>query len=129
MEISAMLSNLKKLLSFKSVSSQSIPSPLILAASNRSGLSETRVYNKVIESMKKMDIPVGDMPDGSPNLYTTLTYIIIQEILNDIRENAKIQVAIEPFGNVTTTGTDAVGIPVVTNGVVTNIQTGSAIIN
>lgn len=129
MEISEMLSNLKNLLGFKSVKSQSIPTPLVLAASSRTGISETRVYNKMVEHMKKLDIPVGNLPDGSPNPNAILIYLLIQEIYNDIRENAKIQVAIEPFGNVTATGTDAVGIPVVTNGVVTTIQTGGAVIS
>jgi hypothetical protein len=129
MEITQMLSNLKNLLGFKSVKSQSIPTPLVLAASSRTGISETRVYNKMVEHMKKLDIPVGNLPDGSPNPNAILFYLLIQEIYNDIRENAKIQVAIEPFGNVTATGTDAVGIPVVTNGVVTTIQTGGAVIS
>jgi hypothetical protein len=129
MEISQMLSNIKNLLGFKSVKSQSIPTPLILAASSRTGISETRVYNNMINHMKKLDIPVGNLPDGSPNPNAILIYLLIQEIYNDIRENAKIQVAIEPFGNVTATGTDAIGIPVVTNGVVTSIQTGGAVIS
>jgi hypothetical protein len=129
MEITQMLSNLKNLLGFKSVKSQSIPTPLVLAASSRTGISETRVYNKMVEHMKKLDIPVGNLPDGSPNPNAILIYLLIQEIYNDIRENAKIQVAIEPFGNVTATGTDAIGIPVVTNGVVTTIQTGGAVIS
>lgn len=124
-----MLSNIKNLLGFKSVKSQSIPTPLILAASSRTGISETRVYNNMINHMKKLDIPVGNLPDGSPNPNAILIYLLIQEIYNDIRENAKIQVAIEPFGNVTATGTDAIGIPVVTNGVVTSIQTGGAVIS
>lgn len=129
MEITQMLSNLKNLLGFKSVKSQSIPTPLVLAASSRTGISETRAYNKMIEAMKKLDIPVENLPDGSPNPNAILEHIRFQIIFDELRENAKIQVAIEPFGNVTATGTDALGIPVVTNGVVTTIQTGGAVIS
>lgn len=129
MDISTMLSNIKKLLSFKSVSSQSLPSPLVLAGSSRTGLSETRVYNKMIEHMKKLDIPVDNLPDGSPNPNVILIYLLVHEMYNDIRENSKIQVAIEPMGNVTSTGVDAIGIPVTTQGFITDIQTGGAVIS
>jgi hypothetical protein len=129
MDISTMLSNIKNLLSFRSVKSQNVPTPLVLAASTRSGMSETRAYNKMIDHMKKLGIPVGDLPDGSPNPNAVLEYLRIQVIMDELRNEAKIQVAIEPLGNVTSTGTDAVGIPVVTNGVVTTIQTGGAVIS
>ena len=129
MDISSMLKNLKNLLNFKSTNSQSIPSTMRLLAAERPGLSVIKCYNEYIEIKKKLNIPIGTLPDGSVNPDDVLAYSMFEIIINALKNDAKIETAIQPLGKVTSVGTDAVGVPVTTQGYITDIQVGGTTIS
>lgn len=129
MDISIVISQLKNLLSFNNIKSTTIPPPLILASSNRSGLSSTKSTQNVLKKKQEIGLPVGTLPDGKPNLDDAMISFIIQEVFRALQEDAKIQIAIEQFGSVTSSGVAGPGIPVSTQGIVTTIQTGGGIIS
>jgi len=101
---------------------------IICAIAKRKGLSTINSTANVVEEMNKMGIPVGDMPDGSPNLTVGIEYSRWKEIVRTFHEDAKIQTSVTP-GNTTFTGTGAnAGGPVVVQGVNTNAGPGYGLI-
>jgi len=84
---------------------------------------------KFIEDLNKMGIPIGDMPDGSPNLTIGVEYARWKEIVRTFHEDAKIQTSNVP-GGVSFTGAGAnAGGPVVVEGVNTNASPGYGLIS
>ena len=53
------------------------------------GLSVINSTANVIEDLNKMGIPIGDMPDGSPNLTIGVEYARWKEIVRTFHEDAK----------------------------------------
>jgi len=82
--------------------SKSVPSPLLLLSKSRSGISQTRIANKVISKLPQ--IRQTDEPEE------TYVRVLVDAIVKEILENGKIEVAINP-GAITTivTGTSPVG--------------------
>lgn len=81
---------------------KSLPSPILLLARNRSGISQTRISNEVIAKLPQ--IRQTDEPEE------TYVRVLVDAIVKEILENGKIEVAVNP-GAVTTivTGTSPVG--------------------
>ena len=129
MTITDVISNLKTILSFNNIKSSSVPPPLVLAAADRSGLSATKSTQNILKKKQELGLPVGTLDDGTTNLDDIMIGYIIQEIFRALQEDAKIQIAVEQFGSVTSSGVAGPGIPVTTEGVVTTIQTGGGIIS
>lgn len=106
-----------------------VPSPLILLAdTNKKGISARDVAKKIIIRQAEAGAPVGPLPDGNESVSEKMEYIRIQEIFQHLIENAKIKVVLPPGTPVTATGVGADGIPVTVQGATTGIATGSAII-
>lgn len=128
MEIKEILGELGKILSFSNTKTPPTPLPLRLKGSSRSGLSTTKITQNVLKRWQEIGIPVGTLPDGSLNINDQSVQILIEEIINDIKNNARLEIAIEPFGTVTASGVAGPGLPVQVVGIVTTIQAGSGII-
>ena len=71
---------------------------------------------------------VGDVFGDGPNTAQAMELIRIQEIMNALLNEAKIEVVIPPGVSVTTVGVGNLGIPVISNGVTTNMAIGSGVI-
>lgn len=95
------------------------PQLLFCTAIRRPGMSASEVASRIITNNVALGIETGTNPDGTPNIVNQYTYNIVKEVLNEIKRNAVVHVAI-PVGSimVQTNGANAGG-PVV--GVGSNI--------
>lgn len=70
--------------------------PLLLkcTALNRPGLSAYKIATQIIQNNKLIGIPVEDNPDGSANMINQYTYNVVKCIVDAIKYDATVQVAI-----------------------------------
>lgn len=82
----------------------SIPPVLLLCEIlNRPGLSATALAAAVIAQLAAKGFPTGKNPDGSENMNNQFIYILCQELINEIKNNAVVESAI-PTGTISATG-------------------------
>ena len=123
-----LLKTLTKLFNGIKTPARPIPAPIVLTGSQtRSGLSAQRITANAIARFGEAGAPTGAMPDGSPNVFEGVVKIIIEELVKEIQINGKVQIAIAPGIQVTSTGANAGG-PVVTQGASIEIVGGTGII-
>lgn len=70
------------------------PFLLKCTALNRPGLSAYKIASRIIENNKALGIPVEDNPDGTANLINQYTYNVVKCIVDAIKNDASVQVAI-----------------------------------
>ena len=70
------------------------PFLLKCTALNRSGLSAYKIASRIIENNKALGIPVEDNPDGTANLINQYTYNVVKCMVDAIKNDASVQVAI-----------------------------------
>lgn len=63
-------------------------------ALTRPGLSAYRITSEIIKNNEKLEIPVGDNRDGKPNMINQYTYNVVKCIVDAIKNDASVQVAI-----------------------------------
>jgi hypothetical protein len=83
----------------------SIPLPLLLAVPALPGYSANRAFINYIGELQKLGLPVGPLPDGSPNLGLISDFALLTGQAKELNENAKTEFAIPPLpvaGAVTT---------------------------
>lgn len=70
--------------------------PILLksTALDRPGLSAYKIASQVIQNNKSLGIPTEDNPDGSSNLVNQYTYNIVKCVIDAIKNDATVQVAI-----------------------------------
>jgi hypothetical protein len=70
--------------------------PLLLkcTALSRPGLSAYKIAAQIIQNNKALGIPVEDNPDGTANLINQYTYNVVKCIVDAIKNDASVQVAI-----------------------------------
>lgn len=95
----------------------SIPPILLLCEiMNRPGLSAIALSAAVIARLQKEGFDTGVNPDGSPNMNNKFVYIMCEELIKEIKENAVVESSI-PTAAITVTGTGGnAGGPVVVTG-------------
>jgi hypothetical protein len=93
-----------------------IPVPaimLICSTIKRPGLSPMLIASRIITRQQDFGAPVGVNIDGSPNMMNQMFYVVADEIVNALKMEGKVEIAIPP-GGITTIGTGAnAGGPVV----------------
>ena len=60
----------------------------------RPGLSAYKIASRIIENNKALGIPVEDNPDGTANLINQYTYNVVKCMVDAIKNDASVQVAI-----------------------------------
>jgi hypothetical protein len=105
---------------------QSLPTQLILASKSRPGLSPSLIASRIIERQAEAGIPVGPLPSGKDSPKEIMWRIAMEEIVTALTTEMKIDIAVQPGGQSTVTGT-AGPIPVVGTAIKTTIDGGSAI--
>jgi len=78
-----------------------VPPFLVSAASLRPGTSALGTFEKLIGKLQEQGIPVGDLPDGSPNLFMLSQFALIQSQEEERTDNGAAQGVIM-FGQVIT---------------------------
>lgn len=106
-----------------------LPPPLILTGGNlRPGLSARKIAARVISRQSDAGAPIGALPDGSQSVAEAMEVIRIEEIINALITEAKIDVVIPPGISISAVGVGNFGIPVVSQGATTNFGTGQGIL-
>ncbi len=127
-KISELLSIITKTLNTYRTPPPKIPNALLLTGSKlRPGLSPTLITSKIISRQNEAGAPIGTLPSGSENISEKMELIRVEEIINAILLDARIDVAIEPGIAVQTNGVSPVG-PVTSVGSTVSIGVGSGII-
>ena len=105
-----------------------IPSILLLAGAKlRTGLSPITISSRIITRQAEAGAPAGVLPSGGTNISEIMEMIRVEEIINAIQTEARIDVAINPGIPLTATGSNAGG-PIQVIGLTTNIGSGNGII-
>ena len=106
-----------------------LPPPLLLVGANlRPGVTSSEVASRIISRQSEAGLVVGDVFGDGPNTAEAMELIRIEEIMNSLLTEAKIEVVIPPGVSVTTIGVGNLGAPVVSQGVTTNIAVGNGVI-
>jgi hypothetical protein len=122
----SILSSLLSLFKIPNTIQTSIPKPLILASKNRPGLSAKLMASKVIQRQAEAGLNVGPLGTGETSPAEIMERIRMEEIVDAITTQMKIDLAIVPGGKSVITG-NAGPIPVVGTGTVIDIMGGSAV--
>ena len=95
MNISDIIDNITNTLDSAKMPANVLP-PFLLkcTALNRPGLSAYKIASRIIENNKALGIPVEDNPDGTANLINQYTYNVVKCIVDAIKNDATVQVAI-----------------------------------
>jgi hypothetical protein len=103
-----------------------MPKQLILASKSRPGLSAKLMASRVIQRQAEAGLNVGPLGTGEISPAEIMEKIRMEEIVNAISTEMKIDLAITPGGKSAVTGT-AGPLPVVGNAVIVDIMGGSAV--
>lgn len=129
--ISGVLSVLTNAFKIPKEPARDLPPPLILTGAKlRPGLSASEIASRIISRMSEAGLPVGDVFGDGPNTTEALMVIIIEEIINSVLTEARIDIVIPPGAvSVTTTGVGNMGAPVISQGANLKIVKGQGIIS
>jgi hypothetical protein len=106
-----------------------LPPPLIMiGAKLRPGVSAESVASRIISRQSEAGRQVGDVFADGPNNEETMELIRIEEIINAVLTEAKVDVVIPPGISVTTIGVGNLGAPVLSYGATTTMGIGDGII-
>lgn len=106
-----------------------LPPPLIMAGAKlRTGLSAQNIAAEIISKQSNAGRVVGDVFADGPNVEEAMELIRIQEIINAILTEAKVEIVVPPGVSVTTIGVGNLGIPVTSQGSTTTMGVGSGVI-
>lgn len=104
------------------------PQLLVAGGELRPGLSPRNVTSRVISRQSEAGAPSGDIFTESSNNMESMINIIVEEVINSIQLDSKIEITIAPGVQVTTLGAGNLGGPVISKGVTTSIASGTGII-
>ena len=95
MTISNIIDNITNTLDSAKMPANVLP-PFLLkcTALNRPGLSAYKIASRIIANNKALGIPVEDNPDGTANLINQYTYNVVKCMVDAIKNDASVQVAI-----------------------------------
>ncbi len=69
---------------------------IVCSLAQRPGLSVIQSTANIVNSLAKLGIPTGPMPDGSSNLTVGFTFGITSEIFRAVRKDMSMQVGLQP---------------------------------
>ena len=104
------------------------PQLLVVGATLRPGLSPRNIASRVIARQTEAGAPAGDIFSENENIMEPMIVVMVEEIINALQLEAKIEIAIPPGVQVTTTGIGNLGGPIISAGATTNIASGSGVI-
>lgn len=107
-----------------------IPPPLLMVGAKlRPGLSPRNIASRIISRQSEAGAPVGDIFSEDNNISETMEMIRVQEIVNALQTEAKIEIAIAPSTIQTTSiGVGNWGAPVLSQGYNINVVSGDGIV-
>jgi hypothetical protein len=100
----------------------------MIGAKLRPGVSAQAVASRIISRQSEAGRQVGDVFADGPNNEEAMELIRIEEIINAVLTEAKVDVVIPPGISVMTVGVGNLGAPVVSQGATTTMGIGDGII-
>jgi hypothetical protein len=115
--LDAFLGNLTRLLKLRpTTNAPTIPVVLVEAgAVARPGLSAQRSTANALAGLRKLNVPTGPYPDGTPNYNDQLIYVLYEELYRALHEDARVTAAVPAGISLQAQGASAMG-PVVVAG-------------
>ena len=104
-----------------------LPKELILASQTRPGLSARKMAARVIQRQAEAGIPVGPLPSGKISPDEIMERIRMEEIVNAITTEMRVDVAIKPGGTGEVKGVAGPGYPVIGKAEIIDVMGGSAV--
>lgn len=105
-----------------------IPSLLLLTgAKMRPGLSPILIASKIISRQSEAGAPIGVLPSGGRNIAEAMEVIRVEEIIDALLTDARIDVVINPGIPITAQGANAGG-PMISIGQTISLGSGNGII-
>lgn len=99
MNISNLVNKITNTLESTRIPVQVLPAILLKCTSlTRPGLSAYKIATDVIQNNEKLGIPTGSNPDGTENLINAYTYNIVKSLVDALKNDAAVSVAI-PLGS------------------------------
>lgn len=102
---------------------------LICSTLKRPGMSPMLTTSKIIDRLgSEVGAPIGVNIDGSPNMMNQMLFVVVDEMMNALKLDGKVEIGIAPGGIISAgTGTATGGLVTVTT---TNVSpvSGSGII-
>lgn len=129
MSIDSICNQLNNLIDKARAPLATIPSILLIcSAIKRPGLSSMLIASKIIRRAAEKGIPTGAAADGSANLSTIMEAIRVEEMVNAIKMDSRVQTGI-PIGGISVmvTGSNAGGA-LVAKGFNVNMPHGDGIV-
>lgn len=106
-----------------------LPPPLItLGAKLRTGLSARDIASRIISRQSEAGAPSGDIFESSNNISEAMEVIRIEEIINAILTESKVDVVIPPGVPIAAVGVGNLAAPVISQGATTSFGIGDGII-
>ena len=87
----------------------------ILTGKFRPGMDDTAISNSVISRFNEIGIPSGPLENGQPNVMEAYTRVLVEEMVDAVRNDMRVDVAVDPGMVVTAAGASPSG-PVTTTG-------------
>ena len=106
-----------------------LPPPLIMTGAKlRPGLSASAIAARIISRQSEAGRQVGNVFADGPNVEEAMEVIRVQEIINALLTESRVDVVIPPGVGVTTVGVGNLGAPVVSQGATIEMGVGNGII-
>jgi len=95
MNISNIVESISKTMDGVKVPANILP-PMLLKCTSlvRTGLSAYKITSQIIQNNKALGIPTGENEDGTENLINAYTHNIVKSIVEAIKHDATVQVAV-----------------------------------
>ena len=107
-----------------------LPPALITYGSKlRQGMSSQQIASRIISRQQEAGAPVGDLPDGSDNVSERMEKIRVEEIINAIMTESKIDVVLPPGTRIQGVGISPFIGPFSVNGATISSGIGSGIMS
>jgi hypothetical protein len=87
---------------------------LVAFGANRPGLSVERSMANYLADKRRLGLPVGNYPDGSPNYDEMLARALFRELYRALHEDLRVTAAVPPGISLTAAGASAAGPVTVT---------------
>jgi len=129
--ISGILNIITSAFSIPETPISALPPQLIVSGGKlRPGLSAQSIASRIISRQSEAGNgrQVGDVFSDGANVEEAMELIRVEEIINALLTEAKVDVVIPPGTQVTTTGVGNLGIPVISQGITTDNAVGDGII-
>jgi hypothetical protein len=104
------------------------PVLLMVGAKLRPGLSARNIASRIISKQSEAGAPAGDIYSEGNNVSEAMETIRVQEIINAIHTESKVEITIPPGTPITAAGVGNLGAPIVVQGATTAIASGDGIL-